>query len=113
MKERDDRTPLTGIIQLDDVYWGVSIGGGKRGRDSENKTPFVAAVALNKEHHPIAMNLNVVKGFRNSEIKRWAGKHLEPGSLVYSDGRACFSALLDHGCYKLQHRYRRRPGQRD
>lgn len=36
MKERDDRKPLGGIIQLDDVYWG-----GKRGRGSENKTPFV------------------------------------------------------------------------
>ena len=73
--------------------------GGKRGRGSENKTPFVAALALNEEHHPIAMNLNVVKGFRNSEIKHWAGKHLESGSLVYSDGLACFSAVLDQGCH--------------
>jgi hypothetical protein len=99
MKERDDRKPLNGIIQLDDVYWGGEHRGGKRGRGSENKTPFVAAVSLNADHHPIAMNLNVVKGFRTSEIKRWAGKHLEPGSLVYSDGLACFSAVLDHGCH--------------
>lgn len=97
MKERDDRIPLTGTIQLDDVYWGGEHRGGKRGRGSENKTPFIAAVALNEDHHPVAMNLNVVKGFRNSEIKRWAGKHLEPGSLVYSDGLACFSAVLDQG----------------
>ena len=99
MKERDDRKPLNGIIQLDDVYWGGEHRGGKRGRGSENKTPFVAAVTLNADHHPIAMNLNVVKGFRTSEIKRWAGKHLEPGSMVYSDGLACFSAVLDHGCH--------------
>jgi hypothetical protein len=98
MKERDDRKPLTGLIQLGDVYWGGEHRGGKCGRGSENKKPFVAAVALNDAHHPVAMNLNVVKGFRTSEIKRWAGKHLEPGSLVYSDGLACFSALLDHGC---------------
>jgi hypothetical protein len=99
MKERDDRKPLNGIIQLDDAYWGGEHSGGKRGRGSENKTPFVAAVALNADHHPIAMNLNVVKGFRTCEIKRWAGKHLEPGSMVYSDGLACFSAVLDHGCH--------------
>ena len=99
MKERDDRKPLTGIIQLDDVYWGGEHRGGKRGRGSENKTPFVAAVALNEDHHPIAMNLNVVKGFQSNEIKRWAGKHLEPGSLVYSDGLACFSAVIKHGCH--------------
>ena len=99
MKERDDRKPLSGIIQLDDVYWGGEHRGGKRGRGAENKTPFVAAVALNEDHHPIAMNLHVVKGFRNSEIKRWARQHLEPGSLVYSDGLACFSAVLDQGCH--------------
>jgi hypothetical protein len=65
----------------------------------ENKTPFVAAVALNKEHQFIAMNWNFVKGFPSSEIKRWAGNHLEPGSLAYSDGLACFSAVPAHGCH--------------
>ena len=99
MKERDDGKPLNGIIQLDDVYWGGERRGGKRGRGSENKTPFVAAVELNDEHHPIAINLNVVKGFSSAEIKRWADKHLVPGSLVYSDGLACFSAVLDSGCH--------------
>jgi transposase-like protein len=99
MKERDDGKPLNGIIQLDDVYWGGEHRGGKRGRGSENKTPFVAAVALNEDHHPIAMNLNVVKGFRSTEIKRWSTKHLEPGSFVYSDGLACFSAVLENGCH--------------
>lgn len=98
MKERDDRKPLKGIIQLDDVYWGGERRGGKRGRGSENKTSFVAAVALNEELHPIAMNFTVVKGFRKVEIKRWATKHLSPGCLVYSDGLACFSAVTDCGC---------------
>lgn len=45
------------------------------------------------------MNLNVIKGFLPSEIMRWNGKHLEPGSLVYSNGLACSSAVLDHGCH--------------
>ena len=40
--------------------------GGKRGRDSENKTPFVTAVSINEEGHPIRMNFTVVKGFRLS-----------------------------------------------
>jgi len=44
MKERDDRKPLTRIIQLDDVFWGGEHRGGKRARGAENKTPFVAEV---------------------------------------------------------------------
>jgi len=46
MKERDDRKPLTGIIQLDDVYWGGEHRGGKRGRGSENMTTILTTVAM-------------------------------------------------------------------
>ncbi len=101
MKERDDGRPVGGLIQLDDVYWGGERHGGKRGRGSANKTPFVAAVALNEDHHPIAMSLQVVKGFRSDEVARWAKKRLAPGSLVYSDGLACFSAVIDAGCHHV------------
>lgn len=45
MKERDDAQPLSGIIQLDDVYWGDERHGGSRGRGSENKIPYVAVDA--------------------------------------------------------------------
>jgi len=98
MKERDDSKPLAGIIQLDDVYWGGERRGGKRGRGSENKIPFVAAVEVDKEGHPVAMNMNVVKGFQAKEIERWAKKHLAAGSAVISDGLACFSSVEKAGC---------------
>jgi transposase-like protein len=101
MKERDDSKPLSGIIQLDDVYWGGERRGGKRGRGSANKVPFVAAVSLNKEGHPIAMNMNVVKGFRLTEISRWAKQHLQPSSTIISDGFPCFSAVKEAGCHHI------------
>ena len=77
MKENDDQVPLDGIIQMNDVYWGGEQRGGKRGRGSSNKTPFVAAVSLNKDGHPIHMRMSVIKGFRSSEIEQWAKKHLK------------------------------------
>lgn len=98
MKERDDSKPLTGFIQLDDVYWGGERHGGKSGRGSENKTPFLAAVSLDEERHPQKMNLNVVDGFTLSEVGRWATQHLTPKSHVVSDGLACFSAVKTTGC---------------
>ena len=98
MKERDDSKPLSGVIQLDDVYWGGERRGGKRGRGSANKAPFVAAVSLNNEGRLIALNMNVVKGFRLTEISRWAKHHLQPGSTVISDGLACFTAVKDAEC---------------
>jgi hypothetical protein len=98
MKERDDNKPLVAIIQLDDVYWGGQLRGGSRGRDSENKTPFVAAVSIDESGHPIAMNFNVVKGFTSKEIERWARAHIVTGSVVHSDGLNCFPAVTKAGC---------------
>ena len=69
------RVGQTNIIAMNDVYWGGELRGGKRGRGSENKTPFVAAVSIDNQGHPIAMNMNVVEGFRSKEIARWAKQH--------------------------------------
>jgi len=44
------------------------------------------------------MNLNVVKGFRQAEVARWAKRHLRPGCTVVSDGLACFAAVEAAGC---------------
>ena len=71
MKERDDKRQLSGIIQIDDVYYGGELHVGKRGRGSDNQTPFIAAVSSNEKGHPIYMNFNVVKDFRLSEAVRW------------------------------------------
>ena len=98
MKERDDRKVLTGTIQLDDAYWGGERHGGKRGRGSADKTPFVTAVSINEEGHPIAMNMNVVTGFRKRDIASWAKNHLCADCQVVSDGLSCFTAVTEAGC---------------
>ena len=92
MKTRDDEHQLSGFIQLDDAYWG-SVKKRKRGHGAANKSPFVAAVAMNEEGHPMRMRFKVMKGFSKTEIKAWAAHHIEPKSLVISDGSACFKAV--------------------
>jgi len=98
MKNRDDSVPLSGIIQMDDSYMGGRRHDGKRGRGASGKTPFVAAVSTNLEGHPEHMRLSVVAGFRSEEIRRWSAKHLDPLSIVITDGLPCFSAVEDIGC---------------
>ena len=92
MKERDDEVPLSGIIQLDDAYWGGARSG-KVGRGAVGKRPFVAAVSLNDEGHPLHMRFSAVNGFKKNELTKWAKKHLRPSSLVVSDGLACFRGV--------------------
>ena len=98
MKERDDARPLGGWVQLDDAYWGGQRRGGKTGRGAPGKTPFVAAVELNREGRPTRMRLSRVGGFRNEEIAAWARCHLEPGTVVVSDALGCFAAVKRVGC---------------
>lgn len=98
MAERDTDRPLSGDVQIDDAYWGGERHGGGTGRGSPGKTPFVAAVQCTPEGHPVAMRMDVVAGFRKTELAAWARRCLAPGSRVVSDGLGCFPAIAEAGC---------------
>jgi hypothetical protein len=98
MAEREERSVLEGQVQVDDAYLGGERSGGKAGRGSENKVPFVAAVSLSEEGHPLHAKLTPVCGFSLKAIAQWAQANLAPGSTVFSDGLACFGAVTAAGC---------------
>jgi Zn ribbon nucleic-acid-binding protein len=96
MAAGDARMPLEGSVVLDDAYLGGERPG-KPGRGSPNKVPFVAAVQLNQEGHPIYVKLTPVPGFTTEALAQWADRTLMPGCEVLSDGLACFSGVVDAG----------------
>ena len=98
MADREDRYILEGKVQVDDAYLGGERTGGKVGRGSENKIPFVAAVSLSEAGRPIRVRLTPVAGFTLKAISAWAKGHLAPTSTVFSDGLACFGAVTEAGC---------------
>jgi hypothetical protein len=98
MAQQDDTERLGGLVQLDDAYLGGERTGGKVGRGSENKVPFLAAVSLNDQGHPLRLKLNLVAGFTNEAISAWAKTCLLPQCTVLSDGLGCFAAVTDAGC---------------
>jgi len=98
MMERDAGKRLSGRIEIDDAYLGGERHGGKRGRGSAGKTPFVAAVETTAEGKPIRLKLRRVRGFRRTDIVTMAKRDFEPASIVLSDGLRCFNGVLDAGC---------------
>jgi hypothetical protein len=98
MAVREEGYVLEGKIQMDDAYLGGERSGGKVGRGSENKIPFVAAVSLSDDGRPRHARLTPVPGFTLQSISAWAKDHLAPGSTVFSDGLACFGAVTEAGC---------------
>jgi len=98
MLERDSGKRLEGEIIIDDAYLGGERTGGRRGRGSEDKTPFVVAVETNKEGHPIRIKLSKIETFSKKEIEKWSAHHLQVGSSVISDGLKCFNGVEAAGC---------------
>ena len=101
MVERDAHYTLCGAVQVDDAYLGGELVGGKAGRGSENKVPFVAAISLSAEGRPLYIKMAPIPGFTRKAIVGWAKEDLSPGCVVTSDGLACFTGVIDAGC---QHR---------
>ncbi|TLM99131.1 IS1595 family transposase, partial [bacterium] len=102
MCERELSTMLSGRVEVDDTYLGGELEGGKRGRGSENKVPFVAAVQTNEQNNPVYAVFSPVKGFSQKEIKEWASQKLVPSTTVVSDGLSCFTAVTEAGCLHEQ-----------
>jgi hypothetical protein len=98
MAEREGQHRLDGTVQLDDAYLGGERSGGKAGRGSENKVPFVAAVSVDDQGHPQYVKLAPVSGFTLEAVGQWAQAALMPGTRVVSDGLGCFAAVTSAGC---------------
>lgn len=97
MKNDDDKRKLHGLIIVDDVYNGGKRQGGKRGRGAPGKSPIIAALSRNEMGHPIHLRLSRVKAFSCDAVRAWAEQHLEPESIIISDGLGCFNTFTSDG----------------
>jgi ribosomal protein L37AE/L43A len=98
MYERESTTRLSGRVEIDDAYLGGENPGGKVGRGSENKVPFIAAVQTNDQRHPKYAVFSKVTSFSSNEVAAWARQSLAPSTLVVSDGLGCFRSVANAGC---------------
>jgi transposase-like protein len=98
MLERDAERLLAGRIELDDAYLGGERSGGKRGRGSPGKTPFLAAVETTPEGKPVRLKLRRVASFCSRAVESFAKCSLDLTCEVVSDGLGCFAAVTKAGC---------------
>jgi transposase-like protein len=98
MLERDAESLLTGRIELDDACLGGERSGGKRGRGSPGKTPFLAAVETTPDGKPVRLKLRRVPSFCSRAVEGFAKRSLNLACEVVSDGLSCFAAVTEAGC---------------
>lgn len=98
MCEQESTTRLSGRVEVDDAYLGGENPGGKAGRGSENKVPFIAAVQTSEQNHPKYAVFSKVSAFSHDEVTAWAQRSLVPATLVVSDGLWCFTSVANADC---------------
>lgn len=96
MREREESRQLDGRVEIDDAYLGGELPGGKSGRGSENKAPFIAAVQTTEADPPPFAGLTQLE-FTQEAIAQWAKKSLCASAHVVSDGLWCFQAVTASG----------------
>ena len=96
MSEREESRQLDGRVEIDDAYLGGESPGGKRGRGSENKVPFIAAVQTTDAGHPVLMCLKKLE-FTKEAVAKWARHSLCASARVVSDGLWCLQSVTAAG----------------
>jgi len=92
MRVREDARQLDGRVEIDDAYLGGERSGGKRGRGSENKVPFIAAVQTTQTGQPQFVCLRQ-QPHTAEEVAIFAARSIAPSATVLSDGLWCFGAV--------------------
>ena len=92
MREREESRILDGRVEVDDAYLGGELPGGKAGRGSQNKVPFIAAVQTTPDGHP-QFACFAQQPFTIEGVGAFAAKSLAPSATVVSDGMWCFRSV--------------------
>jgi Zn ribbon nucleic-acid-binding protein len=99
MRQAESERQLHGRVELDDAYLGGERSGGKPGRGSENKVPFVLAVQTTDDGRPHQV-CTAQLPFRRSAVAEFCATHLLRPLTVVSDGLDCFTVAAHAGVHQ-------------
>lgn len=94
MAKRERSRVLSGRIEVDDAYFGGERAGQiGRPKATDNKAPFVVAVATTPDGKPIHVCFEAMR-FVKQDIRDWANRRFAPSASVYSDALPSMKAAL-------------------
>ena len=94
MAQRDDNYVLSGIVELDDTYFGKVKKGGKRGRGTA-KTKVLVALSKDEYDNPLFVKMQVVPNLKGKTIGKFVKCSITEGAVVQSDAYQVFDADAD------------------
>lgn len=85
MGQRDTEYLLSGLVEMDDAYFGGPNNGGKRGRGTK-KAKGMIALSKDAEGKPQFLKMQLVPNLRGNTIGTFAQRNIQHGAVIQSDG---------------------------
>lgn len=101
MGQRDAEYLLSGLVEVDDTYFGGPTSGGKRGRGTD-KTKVMAALSMDKNGKPQFLKMQVVPNLRGKTVGTFALENIAVGATIQSDALPSYRKPLAE---KYLHQY--------
>jgi len=98
MSQRDRDYLLSGIVELDDTYFGATEQGGKRGRGT-SKTSIMVAISKNDKGRPQYLKMQVIDNLKGVTIGTFAKAFLLGTN--HGNCRDHLQSFLDEFCYRF------------
>lgn len=95
MKERDATYMLSGLVEMDDAYFGAPRQG-KHGRGTD-KSQAVIALSKTSQNHPAFLRIEVIDSVTLETLNRVAKSCIQKGSRIVSDGHTSYKQLKHNG----------------
>lgn len=105
MSQRDKDYLLSGLVEMDDAYFGSP----KKGRDGRGTTKIKVGIALSTtdEGNPQYLRMEVIDAVTIEEIHRLAGSFIAKGSTILTDGHGSYKRLPQAGYKHISRPYYR------
>jgi len=104
MGERDSKYLMSGIVELDEAFFGAPSEGGKRGRGTD-KTPVLVSVSLNDEGKPQLAFMEVVDTVDGEAVEDFASNNVAKGSEMRTDGLRVYNVLASENYIHTKQKY--------
>jgi len=94
MGARDENYQLSGLVELDESFFGAPTEGGKRGRGTD-KTPVMTGLSLDLQGRPQYVHMQVLDAVNGAAVLDFAEKYIQPYSMVNTDGLNIYNVLSE------------------
>jgi len=93
-----NRSPLCGIVEVDETYVGGEEKGGSRGRGTQNKSLVVIGIELVEGKNQLGrVRMKVVPDASKSSLQGFIKDNVQLGSTVVTDGWSSYASLAQEG----------------